>query len=297
MPVTTLIGGSNSPTANSSGANAIRQVSGANAAEYSVMQGGVSYNPGFDSRLLTRNAQHAGGFNRSPASGFMRTRELVGTKRYGLRFLFHPSEVGLSHSIVQDMPVVQNMDPSIRNQGLRPLADMQSGASWTLLFDRTYELWDSAYKGSFVGTYGAWVDIKAFYDMVGVTRRFTTTKTSEGVWESSFGDTTTDWHPVGPMVPNPVDVEFGGPLKFYGFVSSGNIQILQWSASGVPMRATLAINLTLSPDIGMEARNVNAQESTTKTGTEGTAEGGFLNSVAEWAIETDPTGLLGRLAD
>lgn len=150
---------------------------------------------------------------------------------YGVNFLYNPSTISVSHS-AQDtgfQPLPQTArDPNDPTSYILPLG---SQVTFSLLFDRTYELWKGVQSGTSNGQRGVEEDISALYYIMGLKNYIP-------------GDNRLI---KSPPVNNTVFVLFGGPdsLKFYGFISNLSVTYTHWSVFMVPMRATAAVTLTM----------------------------------------------------
>jgi len=115
--------------------------------------------------------------------------------------------------------------------------------SFSLLFDRTYELWDRKYQGTDVGTYGVSVDTNAFYNLTGIN-------IPEKVPGVRGGKSYTKIN-QGPMKMTPVDLYFGygspGGLHYFGIITSLGITYSHFTQQMVPVRCAIDVGFNVFP--------------------------------------------------
>jgi hypothetical protein len=116
---------------------------------------------------------------------------------------------------------------------------------FSLLFDRTYETWDRKYNGHRAGELGVYDDVLALYHIVGITAPATWRLREVTSGRSKKGHMAT--MVVSAMVYTPVWVYFGGPLKYYGVISSLGITYSHWTQNMIPSRCGVDISMSLLP--------------------------------------------------
>lgn len=195
--------------------------------------GKIRQNPPFDRRI--RSITNFGGTNGGEIQkGMIRTEDW----KFALNFLYNPSTVDVSHSMDEyssttPMPYFARDKNNIGN----PVVPLASSVGFSLLFDRTYELWDASLRTTPAGQKGVYVDVKALYDMLGMTA-----KDESG---NNLGDAI-----VSPMIYTPVHVLFGGAansLKYYGVIQSASITYTHWNSDMIPSRCAVTIGMNLLP--------------------------------------------------
>lgn len=228
----------------------------------------VPLNPNFDSRMLSIGAPNL----YDPATG----KQIKNTIRRGwlvnyaskespapggvigrVNFMYNPSEVNVSHTANPDMATTDQVTAA-QNKGLQategtfalsPLGTL----SISLLFDRTYELWDSSYKGTVAGTYGVYADILALYKMFGMVSHTIDARNSNK-FDSDMHPTNVINFNLFPTLPlmYPIIYTYLGPssLKFFGAVVGYNVNYTHWSRGMIPMRAGVDLTVNLMPDPG-----------------------------------------------
>lgn len=255
-------------------ANAKSKKAAAATATKAIKPRGFLSNPAFDARI--RNIPNWGlGANSAPRDriggidvfenhggpiferGTMVTDQPVDGYFYALNFLYNPTTVSAQHSIDPSIVPPSAQSPIDITTPLIPLAQ---NVSFSLLFDRTFELWDSQYALTEVGQRGVQMDVIALYRMVGITAPPTiASKAAGGDGSATAGKTSAInspafFRPRGPMLQTAVRVNIGEPLSYYGFINSINLTYTHWNVKMVPQRCQCDIQLTLLVD----ASNNNA---------------------------------------
>ena len=221
----------------------------------------TALNPAFDPRMLTIGAPNL----YDPTSG----KQIKNTIRRGwlvndetalpasglkgrVNFLYNPSEVNVSHGANTDSAtsdqVAQAQSMGLdANEGVYALAPLGT-LSLALLFDRTYELWDSSKKSTLAGQYGVYADVLAFYKMFGMV---------DGKTAPFIGPVLGDRpnHTNFNLFPSqylayPIIYVYLGPssLKFHGAVVGFNINYTHWTRGMIPTRAGIDLTINLTPD-------------------------------------------------
>lgn len=202
---------------------------------------GLANSPGFHGNELTR--------------GYIIQQKPVGGTRYKCGFLYNPSTVTVTHAV--DANVISNQDAVNPNdvtagQLLMPL---QQSISFSLLFDRTYELWDdskmSGETKDGVNFYGVGWDVQSLYRITGVASPLDVVKAQgDGggtAAASAFSQGKFQSGAVGPMLYVPVFAVFGNFLDYYGVIQEMDIQYTHWTQFMVPSRCQVNISMTLLP--------------------------------------------------
>jgi hypothetical protein len=150
---------------------------------------------------------------------------------WAVNFLYNPSTISVSHQVTDLLKPPNVQDPM---DVTTFLGNTQSTVTWQLLFDRSYEMWDSAYWDQAPGKYGCYVDVRALYGMLQMVNQ-TPIKGIDLI--------------ISPLRMTPVQVYFGGntSLSYYGRVESLTITYTHWSTSMVPIRCVADITLTIYP--------------------------------------------------
>lgn len=173
------------------------------------------------------------------------------SNQYRVNFLYNPSTISESRSIDLNNQVLPTYARNPDDPGQYNTA-LNSTISFSLLFDRTFELWDSAYVGTQAGTYGISVDTNAFYNMLGINQP--AQQTSATVSTSTFGsDNRYSLIVQGTMGFVPVDLYFGykaiGSLKYFGYITDLAITYTHFTQKMVPQRCAIDINFSILPEV------------------------------------------------
>lgn len=219
--------------------------------EYTPLSGqpgyGVIENPAFDSRILNipfRQVSSSGGGSKDSTlyRGAIITADTVNSKKYKVNFLYNPSTIAETRNLDMNNQMLPDYARNPNDTGDYNTM-LNTTIGFSLLFDRTYELWDSKYNGTDVGTYGVQVDTNAFYNLCGIN----IPQKVPGV----HGGKAYTKVVQGPMTMTPVDLYFGygspGGLHYFGIISSLNITYSHFSQQMVPMRCGIDIGFNLFP--------------------------------------------------
>jgi hypothetical protein len=186
--------------------------------------------------------------------GFIVMEKPINGVRYRTNFLYNPSAISLTHSI--DTGVLADQNSQLKNDVTAGdfILPLQQTLSFSLLFDRTYELWDSSklYGDAltWVPLFGAAYDVLSLYKITGIATAMSVT-----------GDNNTDVQgaidnfkkgefahgPVGPMIYTPVFIVIGSTLSYYGVIQELDVQYTHWTQQMIPSRCQVSINVTLLP--------------------------------------------------
>jgi len=212
-----------------------------------VSQGGVIVNPPFDKRITSIPGIVGSLKGKGLTRGRIRQANIDhGHHRYGCNFLYNPQSVSAQHAI--DTSIVNQKDPNDLSSIIVPLSQ---SVNFQLLFDRTYETWDSKYNNTPIGKQGVYADILALYNIVGITAKIDEASLGAagdgGAQALGQRGSEMDTMVVSPMVWTPVWVYFGGPLKYYGAISSLGVTYSHWTQNMIPNRAGVDITLSLLP--------------------------------------------------
>lgn len=191
--------------------------------------------------------------------GFVITEKPIAGAYYRCNFLYNPSVINLSHQIDNNVMADQNSQNPYDVTSGQFLMPLQQSVTFSLLFDRTYEMWDgSKLSGDAaiqVPMYGVAYDILSLYKITGIaspmTAPSTGTDTSSG---QDLSTTTTAFQkgqfaggPAGPMVATPVYAVLGPSLSYYGYITELDVQFTHWTQQMVPIRGQVGVTMTLLP--------------------------------------------------
>lgn len=163
--------------------------------------------------------------------------------QYRVNFLYNPSTISESRTLDlnnQALPQIARKqdDPGQYATG------MNAAVSFSLLFDRTYELHDSQYQGTIQGIYGVRSDVEAFFNLCGINQPTPQT--------TLLGGTNNSYIIQGPMKINDAMLYFGtnsrGALSYYGYINELDITYTHFSAKMVPSRCAVDVTFVLLPN-------------------------------------------------
>lgn len=244
--------------------------------------GNSNLNPAFDSRMLSigspgqkplrrgwiktddstlSNAVTLPDFNNPLADPFADPSTMGQTVRTGgisgrVNFLYNPSEVSVSHTAnlnaaSQDEVAAAQSAGLSASEGVYPLASLGT-MNLSLLFDRTYEVWDKSYRNQLVGQWGAYADVLGFYKLFGMVTNNDLSGPMVGPVAPGDvrGQTTVFNLFPSQFLGYPIIYVYLGSasLKFHGAVTGLNITYTHWSRSMVPIRAEVDLSLMMTPD-------------------------------------------------
>lgn len=215
-------------------------------------------NPPFDGRLGQRGAVDATGkFVRLPREqvlrGFMMTdMARVDGAKYLLHFQFNPTSFSHSAALSANIPTQSMPDQGGEGSNwMSFIANTGQSVAFNLLFDRTYETWDST-ATTFAGEQGVLADVKTLYAMLGMYG--TSDETDPNLQKS------VDPAHVDQLTPksvlsggNPVWVNFGPLMSYYGIIQSIDVTFTHFTQKMTPVRATVGLSMALIPRV--EGRN------------------------------------------
>ncbi len=239
---------------------------------------GYIQNPPFDSRLGKRGAVDSLGNFTTLGREYVQRGSIVtdtsqpgvgGNSNYCLNFQFNPTSFTHSTSLNQSIPV--QMTPSYPGEPtdwMQFAANMGSGVSFNLLFDRTFETWVNPDYPDRLASEGVLVDVKTLYAMLGMYHNFTyaapDTSTDAGTLAASLGqqsstDTSTSQvggtdpaqvqqlSPTSPMWGIPVWAIFGTMMSYYGIIQSVDVTFTHFNQRMTPVRATVGLSMQVLP--------------------------------------------------
>lgn len=217
---------------------------------------GIRYQPSFDPRILNlvmpnSKGQIMGGGKLQ--RGFIDPDPQVALSSggNGVRFLYNPTDITAGWTI--DNSAALPPPGGVANDTGTNLIAGFGTVQWSLLYDRTYETWDSSYVGTPAAEYGVYVDIRQFERMLAIIPDDTQIRLSEV--------------PRSPMVQTPCTVYFGGmtSIQFYGFITDFSVTYTHWTSNMIPNRAVVNLGMTMLTEINRAA--LAQQQTTASTGT------------------------------
>lgn len=210
--------------------------------------------PPFDIRMTSLAFPVTGKEYGTLARGFMVWEKATGgyNGQAQVNFLFNPSTVEIDQSVSSSLGAQASALFAIAGDNQNLVVPLQQYASWSLLFDRTYELWGSynsttAAPGT-PASIGVLADINAMQQFTGMKIN---NATGSGLAAGSGGLSGTALPPsyTGIMQLIPSYVFFGGQsdMFLYGYVSEWDVTITHWSQLMIPMRCVINVSWTMLP--------------------------------------------------
>lgn len=197
----------------------------------------------------------------------------LGDGRDMIRFLFNPSTVSTDFNVANATLQAAMMYQVPGDQGNLLAPMLSQTVSWSLYFDRTYEL---NYGGNSSAVndpavVGVQADIYQFMQFTGVLASLSNQQASQlsGAVTQAGGGTSTAQIGAstgGIMMMIPSYVFFGSSLQqmfsnpkssnfnalasqlaFYGYISEWSVEYTHWTSNMVPIRAVVSVNFTMLP--------------------------------------------------
>ena len=186
-----------------------------------------------------------------------------------VNFLYNPSTVEFDQSVSSNAGVQASLLYAVGSNNQNLISPLQQTVSWSLLYDRTYELWGSYNaQGLATGTntatnaassVGVYADIMQMQQFTGMLAN-----SSPVVGGGSLpGTATATTGYTGIMYLIPAYVFFGGStaMTFYGYVSDWDCTVTHWTQYMVPMRCVIDITFTVLPyAAGQPAATITAPQ-------------------------------------
>lgn len=207
-------------------------------------------NPPPDPRLNDIVARKAPGLRHGI---IQQTDDMVGPDQkfpYACRFLFNPAVINVSYNVATGVTPPSELTPDqAKALAIYPGA---TGIGFSLLFDRTYDVYYGPQAGGFdLREIGVYADIAALESVTGV-RTNVTVAGNDNITLAS-GDNSSAI--VGNMLMIPAYVIFGGGnggksgkpltgLTYIGYITSMNVSYGLFSENMVPTRAAVDIQMT-----------------------------------------------------
>lgn len=215
-------------------------------------RGTIALNPPFDKRMLSIGAPNNAG--KALRRGWIATDNSVlpsGAIAGRVNFLFNPPQVQVSHPL---NPSYQSADyqtqlSSYNAQWVGDTLGQAGEVGVSLLFDRTYELWDRSYAKGLAGQYGAYVDVLAMYKLLGIVNHSVTFTGNATIANAGLDPTSVSFglFPQNPLRGSPICYLYLGPnsLKYRGFVDNLNVTYTHFSRQMVPMRVQIDLSMQM----------------------------------------------------
>lgn len=177
--------------------------------------------------------------------------------RAHVHFLYNPSTVSADFSLSDASVGATLLFPNAHdNADLR--VPLSQTVSFSLIFDRTYELWQSynpdgtpkqniGPDNNNPAVVGVLADILQMEQFTGMTVGYTSGPSPQHSQNNKQGGDFANKQGILQLIPS--YLYFGGQqsLSFYGYITDWNFQITHWTKNMVPMRCIINISWTMLP--------------------------------------------------
>ena len=214
--------------------------------------------PPFDKRILSRAFPLGGGIGgQYLQSGYMIwDKPLPGySQRAIIRYLYNPSTIASDYSIADASAQASLNFPNPGDSAMLAIPLSQS-ASWSLMFDRTFELWQSYMDSGLplnnsngnnstdASVIGVQADVLAFMQFTGMLTNFNAgTQNVSGAITKNAG--IMQLVPAWALFANNNVVN---GLQYYGYINEWSVQYTHFTQFNVPMRCVISVNFTMLPN-------------------------------------------------
>jgi hypothetical protein len=227
-------------------------------------------NPAFDQRITSLSYPMQGGASgQQLARGFMVWA--LKTNHWGgnggplptLAFLYNPTTVTAYFATDVNDTSVDMLYSSPPDSGL-PTMGMNQVVSFSLLFDRTFEMWGSYSNSGEPNTAQSGLQGSNDPSVVGVDADVLAMKQLAGMFFFSASQRGTAQQQIaqGPMLMIPTYLNFGklsSGETYYGYVSDFTVTYTHWTQNMVPIRCTIDVDFTLLIPPALSGASSSAQ--------------------------------------
>ena len=180
-----------------------------------------------------------------------------------MNFLYNPSTIQESRGLDTNNGVLPSWARNPDDPG-RYNTSLNTAINFSLLFDRTYELWDAKYRHTLGGVFGVRADVEAFYNLMGINSFVSQSKSAIVGKTDIPGDFQGQADVVvqGPMQMIPSYLSFGyhssGSLEYFGYISSFNVTYTHFTQKMVPVRCAVDVTFTVTPPVQSTDKTSNS---------------------------------------
>jgi hypothetical protein len=198
-------------------------------------------------------------------------------------FLYNPSTISASYQIDQTNGAQASMMFPVSNSGGNLVMPLQQTLGFTLMFDRTYEIW--AGNNAAINNLGCEVDVIAMKQFTGM---FTTAaqnlNNSSGSSANNNNPYSIDTSSESALTVNTANPNQGGLLQgmmtyvqsyfffsnpptglmYYGVVNNFDVQYTHFAQDMRPMRCVIDVSVNLLPPVGAASGNAAKNSATTQ---------------------------------
>lgn len=224
--------------------------------------------PPFDRRLTTLAYPLTGGPSGGTTlqSGYMVwDKPLPGYgQRAVIRYLYNPSTVAADYNIADASAQASLNFPNPGDTGMLAIPLSQT-ATWSLMFDRTFELWGSYAENGLpvnastsvnapglgsadASAVGVQADVLAFMQFTGMLTNYSYGTSGAPPTQANANLAAN----AGIMQLVPSWAYFGNSsvangLMYFGYINEWSVQYTHWTQYNVPMRCVVNVNFTMLP--------------------------------------------------
>lgn len=170
--------------------------------------------------------------------------------QYRVNFLYNPSTIQETRSLDVNNGQLPAYARSTDDPGSYATA-LNTVVNFSLLFDRTYEMWDKSYQNTIAGVFGVRSDVEAFYNLLGINYFVDQSEVAGAVAPPFAINGVAKTTVQGPMQMIPAKLIFGnnsqGALQYFGYVSTFDITYTHFTQQMVPVRCAINVSFTVLP--------------------------------------------------
>ena len=220
--------------------------------------------PQFDKRLTTKVFPLTG----DGGGEYLQTGYMIWDKplpgygsRATIQYLYNPSTVSSDYNIADASAQAALNFPNAGDTAMLAIPLSQT-AQWTLMFDRTFEVWNSYNSDGLpsgtasavdAGTLGCQADVLAFMQFTGMLTNYSYgTNGSGGTITAPTTAAQNMSANAGIMQLVPAWAFFSNNnvsngLMYYGYINEWSVQYTHFTQFNVPMRCVISVNWTMLP--------------------------------------------------
>lgn len=217
--------------------------------------------PAFDKRLKSLAFPLTGG----GTGEYLQTGALVWDKplpgysqRAAVKYLYNPSTVSADYNIADATAQASLNFPNAGDTATLAIPLSQT-AQWSLMFDRTFEVWQS-YESSGIpvagnnsmsaGALGVQIDVLAFMQFTGMltTYSYGTAGTPPATLNTNLAASANGG--IMQLVPSWAffgNTNVANGLMYYGYINEWSVQYTHFTQYNIPMRCVISVNWTMLP--------------------------------------------------
>lgn len=212
----------------------------------------------FDPRIYTLAKPLSGGSGVIQRGYMIWDKPLPGyTGKAAIHYLYNPSTVSSDYSIADATAQAALNFPNPGDTAMLAIPLSQT-VSWTLMFDRTFELWGSYdsdgtpnNKSAAVNdpsVIGVQSDVMQFMQFTGMLTNYSYgTATTSGLSKNSNYSLNQGIMQLVPCYAYFGNSQQANNASYYGYISEWSVQYTHWTQYNIPMRAVVSVYFTMLP--------------------------------------------------